>query len=335
MYVGDRGVLGLSRLVDFLLYVAVAEVRAGSVQQLRLSLDPAGSVELLDDGRPIPPELLPDLLTRVGTGGMFSVPDPAGPYSSLRLETASVFALSKQFELEAWEESRRWQLRGEAGFLCASPVPEPFQETRLASPRGTRIKFTPDLPLFEPNLTLDPVRLHLRCRELACLFPGLRVHFRSARLEEQIHYARGLADLVDEMTMYTLPQLPTPIVVEERWEDIRVRCALQWTERSDCQVRSFVNTFCTRRGGTHVKGTLDALGTAMATVRRHKKPLPAERLLPGLCLIVAVDGPPALLQYSNFLGERLVADELRKGVAAVLTPVLTQAIRERKDLGVF
>ena len=335
MYVGDTEVYGLSRLVDFLMYSALAEVRGGSVQQLRLSLDPDGGVELLEDGRPVPAEFLPDLLTRAGTGGMFSLPDPTGPYSSLRLEIASIFALSKQFELTAWEQSQCWQLRGEAGVLCQSPVPGPQQDTCLPSARGTRVKFIPDLSLFAPNLALDASRLHLRCRELAGLFPGLRVHFRSALLEEQIHYPRGLADLVDMMTMDTLPKLPTPIVVEAQWEDVRVRCALQWTQSSDCHVRSFANSFCTRKGGTHVKGTLDALGTAMAEVRRRKKPLPAALLLPGLCLIVAVDGPDSRLQLTNSLVDRVGAEELRHGVAAALTPLLTQELRDRLDLGVF
>ncbi|MCY1074043.1 hypothetical protein [Archangium lansingense] len=326
MYLGDTGVRGLSRLVDFLLHAAMAEDRGGHLQQLHLSLGEDGSLELLEDGQPLPPESLPDILTEMRPGGRPGTVAP--PYASLRAEAVCVFALSEQYELEAWEDARRWHLKGQAGVIHEHPTPEPLQGTRLPGPRGTRIKLTPDLTLFEPGITFDARRLHLRCRELAGLRPGLRIHFRSARLEEWIQYPRGLADLVDELTLYTLPRMATPLVVEARWEDFRVRCALQWTAGEDCQVWSFVNTVRTRRGGSHVQGVLDALGAAMARLRRHKKPWPRERFLPGLTLIVAMDSPAYHCEWW-YSQQFLFRTEwgLRDGVASVLTPVLVEALR--------
>ncbi|PTL81996.1 hypothetical protein [Vitiosangium sp. GDMCC 1.1324] len=326
MYLGDTGAYGLSRLVDFLLHAAMAEERGGHLQRLHLSLGQDGSLELLEDGRPLPPELLPDILTRRRMGSMFDMERP--PYASLRSELLWVFALSEQYELEAWEDARRWHLRGQAGVIHEHPTPEPLQGARLPGPRGTRVKLTPDRTLFQPGITFDARSLHLRCRELAGLMPGLCVHFHSARLEEQIQYPRGLADLVDELTLYTLPRMATPLVVETRWEDFRVRCALQWTQGPDCQVWSFVNTVRTRKGGSHVQGALDALGAAMAQVSRHKKPWPHERLLPGLTLMVAVDGPPSRMGLEAPGQERFHAQGLREGVASILAPVLVQAMRD-------
>ncbi|WP_414654020.1 hypothetical protein [Hyalangium sp.] len=282
MYIGDTGAFGLSHLVYFLLDAAVAEARGGQLQQLRLSLGEEGSVELLEDGRPVPPDVLPDLLTRLEPSRV------ADTYEPLRFETLCVFALSEHFELEAWEDARRWHLSGQAGVLREHPTPEPVEAARFPGPRGTRVTFIPDRTLFQSGATLDARRLHLRCRELTGLTPGLSVHFRSSRLEEHIQYPRGLADLVDELTQYTLPQLATPLVAEARWEDFLVRCAVQWTQGPDCQVWSFANTVRTRKGGRHVEGALDALGAAMAQLRRHKKPWSHPRLLPGLTLVVAV-----------------------------------------------
>lgn len=327
MYIGDTGAYGLSHLVYFLLDAAVAEARGGHLQQLSLSLEDDGSLELLEDGRPIPPEVLPDLLTRLEKNR-----EP-GPYEPLRFETLCVFALSEHFELEAWENARRWRLRGHAGVLREHPAPGPTQESQLPGPRGTRVKFIPDRTIFESGITFDARRLHLRCRELAGLTPGLCIHFRSARLQEWIQYPRGLADLVDELTQPMLPRMATPLVAEARWEDFRVRCALQWTQGPDCQVWSFANTVRTRKGGRHVEGALDALGAAISQVGRRQEPWSLQRLLPGLTLIVAVDGPRSRITFEGPTRELLATKGLREGVAAVLTPVLEHALRERMDDG--
>jgi DNA gyrase subunit B len=327
LYVGDTGQYGLSHLIYFLLDAAVAEARGGTLQQMSLCLGEDGSVEFLDDGQPVPLEILPDLLTRLEM-------NPAvGAYEPLRFETLCVFALSEHFELEAWDETRRWRLMGRAGVLQERPSPEPLQGFVPPTPQGTRVRFIPDRTLFQPGVMFDVRRMHLRCRELAGLTPGLSVHFRSARLQEQLQYPRGLADLVDELTQAQLVQLETPLACEAQWEDFGVRCALQWTVGPDCRVWSFANTVRTRKGGRHVEGLLDALGVAMAQVRRHKRPWPPKRLLPGLTLIVAVDGPNSRVSFAGPTKDLLATEGLREGVASVLAPVLERALRERMDAG--
>lgn len=325
MYVGDTGTFGLSHLVYFLLDAAVEEARGGTLRQLSLCLGEDGSVEVVDDGRPVPPEALPELLTRLR-------PDLAiAAYEPLRFETLCVFALSEHFELEAWDDGRSWRLRGESGVIRELPSPAPLPSLQPSGPRGTRVRFRPDRTLFAPEATLDARRLHLRCRELAGLTPGLAIHFRSARLQDWSQYPRGLSDLVDELTQAQLPCMDTPLVAEAPWEDLRVRLALQWTHGFDCRVWSFANTVRTRKGGRHVEGALYALGTAMARVARHKKPWPTRRVLPGLTLVVAVDGPRSRINFAGPTKEMLSTDGLREGIVSVLTPVLERAIRERTD----
>lgn len=321
MYIGDTGTYGLSHLVYFLLDAAVAEARAGTLRRLSLSLEEDGSVELIDDGRPVPPEDLPDLLTHLRP---LQEPDR---YEPLRFETFCVFALAEHFELESWDEARRWRVRGEAGVLRELPSPEPLQSPRSPKPRGTRIRFRPDRTLFDPGATLDPHRLHLRCRELAGLTPGLRIDFRSPRLMEQIHCPRGLADLVDALTLPLLPNLHPPVVAEAQWEGLRVRCALQWTRSPDCQLWSFANTVRTRLGGHHLEGALDALAQAIAQVGQYEKPERDARLLLGLTLVVAVDGPRSRLTFSGPTKDLLSIEGLREGTASVLAPLLEQSLR--------
>ena len=54
-------------------------------------------------------------------------------------------------------------------------------------------------------------------------------------------------------------------MLEREDEDDGLRChlALAWTEATDEDVRSFVNTIPTRDGGTHELGMLAAVGTAV------------------------------------------------------------------------
>ena len=53
---------------------------------------------------------------------------------------------------------------------------------------------------------------------------------------------------------------------------LRCHLALAWTEATDEDVRSFVNTIPTRDGGTHEQGLREAVGAAVATV--HERPRP-------------------------------------------------------------
>ncbi|WP_224245530.1 hypothetical protein [Hyalangium gracile] len=271
MYLGDTGARGRSRLADFLLHAAIAEERDGSLQQLHLSLGQDGSLQLLADGQPLPPESLSDILTVLPGGKLDTA---VQPYGSMRFEAFCAFALSEQYELEAWEEARRWHLSGQAGVIHEHPTPEPLQGARLSGPRGTRSSS----PLTAPS------------------------------------------------------SMETPLVVEARWEGVRVRCALRWTEEPDCQVWSFVNTVRARKGGWHVQGVLNALGAAVAQVKRHKKPWPGERLLPGLTLVVAMDAPAG--RFGKWYPQQVLFEtaELRSGLASVLTPVLVQALRDTDGL---
>ncbi|WP_224243075.1 DNA topoisomerase IV subunit B family protein [Hyalangium gracile] len=328
MYVGDTGEYGLYHLVYFLLDAAAAEARGSQLQQLIFSLGEDGGVELLEDGRPVPPDELPDLLTR------WEPHRATDAYEPLRFESLCVFALSEHFELEAWDGSRQWRLRGQAGVLLELPTPEPRQEPGHPGPRGTRVRFIPDRTLFEPGLTFNVRRLHLRCRELAALTPGLSIHFRSPRLQDWLQYPLGLGGLVQELTEPQLTRLQTPIMAEAQWEDVQVRCALQWSRGPDCQVWSFANTVRTRKGGHHVDGALDALGAAVGRMGRRKKPRPHASLLPGLTLVVAVDGPRSRMVFAGPTKDLLATEGLREGVASALTPVLERALRDHDTDGV-
>ena len=99
------------------------------------------------------------------------------------------------------------------------------------------------------------------------------------------------------LTLPLLPNLHPPVVAEAQWEGLRVRCALQWTRSPDCQLWSFANTVRTRLGGHHLEGALDALAQAIAQVGQYEKPERDARLLLGLTLIVAVDGPRSRLTF--------------------------------------
>ena len=67
---------------------------------------------------------------------------------------------------------------------------------------------------------------------------------------------------------------PLPFVLEREDEDDGLRChlALAWTEATDEDVRSFVNTIPTRDGGTHELGMLRGGRHGRAAVHGDARP---------------------------------------------------------------
>ncbi len=115
-------------------------------------------------------------------------------------------------------------------------------------------------------------------------------------------------------------------MLEREDEDDGLRChlALAWTEATDEDVRSFVNTIPTRDGGTHELGMLAAVGTAvqrfMETHDLVKKGMEIKRedIREGLTAVLAV-----CVHEPQFQGQtkgRLNNPEVKAQVESMVRP---------------
>jgi DNA gyrase subunit B len=290
MYIGGTGPAGLHHLVWELIDNAVDEAAAGFANLVEITLHRDGSVEVADNGRGIPigrhaeggrtgdRTALEIVFTELHAGGKFG----GGAYSSsggLHGVGASVVnALAAKLVAEVDRDGATHRLtfvERAPGRIDAKGRFHPgsaLEKVRKIPPKrtGTRVRFWPDLEIFDPGLSIDPVLVREHAQLVCYLVPGLKVRIvdkRPGGETDEFVAKGGLADLVaghagapicEIITLHGTGTFEEKVPVEGRMSvierEVAVDVALRWTTSFDSRVDSFVNTIPTPDGGTHVAG---------------------------------------------------------------------------------
>lgn len=156
------------------------------------------------------------------------------------------------------------------------PVPPPTADVEL--------HLKADTALFDgAQLDFDHLSAGLRMR--AALTPGLLVSLKDEQGRALVlRYPQGLVNFVREEAGLHV-DLPEPLAIDRKWNQLRVRVALQWVKPSDRaavlpRIWSSFNGHRTR-GGAHHRGVIKAIG-------KWKRQSGTSQ--DGLVCAVAVDG---------------------------------------------
>ena len=194
MYIGSTDARGLHHLVYEIVDNSVDEALAGYCHRIHVTINPDGSVTVMDDGRGFPVGLHPKMgrpavevcLTVLHAGGKFG----GGGYKvsgGLHGVGASVVnALSRHFKVTVYQNGQIYQQEYERGkYLYDLKVIGETDRT------GTTIQFWPDIlsednpeGIFEAGVEYEYETLRNRLREMAFLNKGVRIVFRDERGEE-------------------------------------------------------------------------------------------------------------------------------------------------------
>ncbi len=196
MYIGGTGPEGLHHLVWELIDNAVDEAAAGFANLIEVTLHRDGSVEVADNGRGIPigrkdgkRTALEVVFTELHAGGKFGT----GAYSSsggLHGVGASVVnALAAKLVVEVDKDGathRLTFLERVPGRFDAKGVFRPgsqLETVKKIPPKrtGTRVRFWPDLDVFDPGLAIEYELVRDHCAQVCFLVPGLKVRLADKR----------------------------------------------------------------------------------------------------------------------------------------------------------
>jgi DNA gyrase subunit B len=292
MYIGGTGNDGLHHLVWEIIDNAVDEAAAGFASHIDVTLHKDGSVEVTDDGRGIPIGKKPDgrtalevVFTELHAGGKFG----SGAYSAsggLHGVGASVVnALASKVVAEVDRDGSTWRLvfneRMPGNYLKNGTFKPGSKLAKVksipASRTGTRVRYWPDLDVFDPDARIEYDRIRDHVARVCFLVPGLHITLvdkrGTGRGPEEFVAAGGLSDYVDYLSV---GENVTDIITirEEATFDERVPVdgamttvarpcsvdiACRWVKGFDTTIVSFVNTIPTSEGGTHVQGFERAL----------------------------------------------------------------------------
>ena len=298
MYIGDTSVHGLHHLVHEIVDNAIDEALAGYCKNVEMVLHKDGSVEVRDDGRGIPVDIVQKynkpaielVMTTLHAGGKFdkSAYKVSGGLHGVGLSVVN--SLSEWLQAEVCRDWKRYAIRYERG-----KVVEPLHEAGEAEFRGTSIRFKPDAQIFE-TLQFNFDRLVNRLRELAFLNKGLciRALDDATGREEEFKYDGGLVEFVKYIDTGKAAIHPTVIYVEGEKNGTKVEVAMQYNDSYLESVFSFANGINTVEGGTHLIGFRKALTRALNDYAKQGKQLPnglglaGEDMREGLTAVVSV-----------------------------------------------
>ena len=220
MYIGGTGSEGLHHLVWEIIDNAVDEAAAGFAANIDVVLHGDGSIEVHDDGRGIPIDRKSDgrtalevVFTELHAGGKFG----SGAYTSsggLHGVGASVVnALSSKLVAEVDRDGATWRLvfleREPGNYLPSGkfkPTSKLAKAKKIPAKRtGTRVRFWPDLDVFDPDARIDYERVRDHVARVCFLVPGLQVKLHDKRVAgkapETFIANGGLADYVDYLSI--------------------------------------------------------------------------------------------------------------------------------------
>src|SRR4051794_21589386 len=346
MYIGGVDKSGLHHLLWEIVDNAVDEVMNGHATRIIVTLHSDGkTMSVADNGRGIPVDIHPKtgksalevIFTTLHAGGKFDN-DAYKVAGGLHGVGASVVnALSKSLVAEVRRDGTTYIQKYRRGKPLGG-----IEEGEPSRGTGTTVTFTADPDVFQA-LEYDTTLIAERLEVKTYLNKGLVIQFVDQKNKTSVEFRHdgGVADFLDAINAQRTDQrvAALPFVLEREDEDEGVRChlALAWTEATDEDIRSFVNTIPTRDGGTHELGMLAAVGTAvqrfMETHDLVKKGMEIKRedIREGLTAVLAV-----CVREPQFQGQtkgRLNNPEVRAQVESMVRPSLENFLHKNRSVG--
>ena len=304
MYIGDTVLRGLHHLVYEVVDNSIDEAMAGVCRNIGVIIHDDGSVSIEDDGRGFPigfkeeygMSALELCLTKLGAGAKFDRDSYKISGGLHGVGVSVVNALSEWLHVQTRRAGQIWMMAFERGKTA-----KPLCAIGDADGTGTLIHFKPDAEIFRETSFHHDI-LAKRLRELAYLNPGLTISLSDKRdgTEGTFSYEHGILEFVQHLNEGRTPLHEPPLYFkkEDPGQRLIMEVALQYTDKYNETILSFVNNINTVEGGTHLSGFRTALTRTLNAYARKNSllkpndPMPSgEDIREGLTAILSVKVP--------------------------------------------
>lgn len=340
MYIGstDRG--GLHQLLYEIVYNSIDEALAGSCDQIEVTIHQDNSVTVVDNGRGIPVDIIPEtditalqaVMTHLHAGAKFG----GAAYeisSGLHGVGASVVnALSAWLKVEVGREGKTYQQEYQRGIPTGD-----IEIIGDAQGTGTKVTFLADELIFE-DINYDFNIICQRLRELAFLNSGVELAVRDERsnVERTFYFEGGIATLISRLNKNRTVIHPEPILLKDSANSTAIEIALQYNNSPIESTFSFANCVSTRDGGSHLTGFRSALTRVLNDYARNNKfikdieaNLTGDDVREGLVAVISVKLPQP--QFEGQTKAKLGNPEVKSQVEFVVANGLSLYLEQHPD----
>jgi len=342
MYIGSTSSAGLHHLVYEIVDNSIDEALAGHCDNVSVTINPDGSVTVVDNGRGIPTDIMPNegksaaevVLTVLHAGGKFDNESYKVSGGLHGVGVSVVNALSKTLELEIRRDGKVFR----QSYRRGDPV-APLEMVGETKKRGTKITFMPDEEIFETTEISFDV-LSQRLREMAFLNAGVRIKIDDDRVDNKSHefyYEGGINSFVEYLNRNKTPLHPKPIYFKGEKGGVETEVSMQYNDSYDEKIFSFANNINTHEGGTHLIGfkaaltrTMNSYATANNLLKKEKVSISGDDLREGITCVISVKIPQP--QFEGQTKTKLGNSEVKGYVETLINEKLAQFLEENPQV---
>ncbi len=273
MYIGSTDLHGLHESLREIIDNAVDEALAGFAKNVWITLNLDGSATVIDDGRGIPVDIMPQykksaleiVMTKLHAGGKFGGSAYKVSGGLHGVGASVVNALSENMWVEVKRNSKIYRQEYAIGKPKddVKEVAKSYIDNldKFIKNTGTVVTFFADKKIFSTT-DFDFETVKKAIRERAYLVPGLYFHLYDKRAgrENEVNYyfEGGITSLISKINENKVG-LHKVIYVQKEEAGVEVQAALQYNDGYAENVESYVNVINTINGGTHLTGFRMAL----------------------------------------------------------------------------
>ena len=304
MYIGSTGPEGLHHLVYEVVDNSIDEAMAGYCDAIWVTIEKDNIIRVEDNGRGIPTEPHPIekisslevVLTQLHAGGKFDNDTYKVSGGLHGVGVSVVNALSEWLEVTVYRDPAIHFQQYRKGI----PM-EPVKIIGETEKTGTMVRFKADTTILESDHFSYGV-LTERFRELAFLNKGIVITIADERTEtlrkQTFHFEGGIKSFITHLNSSKKTVHVDPVYFDSQKDDVKVEIALQYNDRYDDVVFTFVNNINTREGGTHLAGFRSGLTRVMNEqlkkskfIKKFDEALTGDDLKEGLTAVISVKIP--------------------------------------------
>ncbi len=355
MYIGSTDVIGLHESLREIIDNAVDEALAGHAKNVWIILNKDGSATVVDDGRGIPIDIMPQfkksaleiVMTKLHAGGKFGGSAYKISGGLHGVGSSVVNALSEWMWIEVRRGGKIYRQEYKRGVPTTGvkEVKLSNSEFRIKNSElksGTTATFLPDKQIFS-TIDFDFDTIKKAIRERAYLVPNLYFHLFDLKSEEtkEVHYyfEGGIKSLVEKINENKNP-LHDAIFIKKLDGDVEVEIALQYNNAYTENVESYVNVINTINGGTHLTGFRMALtraindyGRKIGSFKNEDDAITGDDTREGLTAVVYIKMPQDRIQFEGQTKGKLGNAEIQPLVQQIAKEGLATYFEENPQDG--
>jgi DNA gyrase subunit B len=355
MYIGSTDTVGLHESLREIIDNAVDEALAGYAKNVWVVLNKDGSATVVDDGRGIPVDIMPQfkksaleiVMTKLHAGGKFGGSAYKISGGLHGVGSSVVNALSESMWVEVKRENKIYRQEYSRGVPTTALLELKKSEYKLPIGHyvinsGTTVTFFPDKEIFTETL-FDFDIIKRTIRERAYLVPGIYFHFYDTRegqeKEANYYFEGGIASLVAKLNENKNP-LHEVIYIKKNEGEVEVEIALQYNNGYNEAVESFVNVINTINGGTHLTGfrmsltrAINDYGKKIGSFKDDEDSITGDDTREGLTAVIFVKMPQDRIQFEGQTKGKLGNSEIQPIVQTIARDGLSTYFEENPSTG--